>query len=84
MSESTPAPATIAVNGLVIRELRMLQGMRVRELAAKAGVGRSYITRLETGDRTRVSPWVFNGIVNGLGVADRRSLMAADTTGIAA
>jgi transcriptional regulator with XRE-family HTH domain len=67
---------TIEINGFALRELRMRSGLGVLELAQSVGVQRPYIAKIELGHSTRVSPKVFNAILQALVIVDRRALLA--------
>lgn len=71
----TPPPTTVEVDGHAIRQARKLRGLEIKELAQMVSVDRSYVSLIETGRRTRVSPSVFAGIVKALDV-DRDTLLA--------
>lgn len=73
---TTIAPTTVEVNGFVVRDLRMREGLSVQELADTVGVKRPYIAKIELGHSRRVSPKVFNGLLSALSVNDRRVLLA--------
>lgn len=70
------ASTTIEVNGSALRELRIRSGIGVAELAARVGVQRPYIAKIELGHSRRVSPKVFNALVSALAINDRRALLA--------
>lgn len=76
------APTTVPVNGPVLRELRMRSGLSISSLAAAVGVDRSWINKLEVGERD-VSPELFDQITRHLGVRDRRVLIRPVTVGAA-
>lgn len=67
---------TIEVNGFALRELRVRSGISVADLAAQVGVQRPYIAKIELGHSQRVSPKVFNALLNALSINDRRCLLA--------
>lgn len=69
-------PPTIAVNGFAFREIRVRSGIDAGPCAEAVGVDRSYLNRLETGARLRVSPSVFAAMVRALGLGDRRAILA--------
>lgn len=70
-----PRDTLIAVNGYAVREIRKLVGIPTAQFAREANVDRSYLSRIENGQRTRVNPAVFAAMVRTLGV-DRRALLA--------
>lgn len=71
----------IDINGYALREMRKLAGITtaqlVREVANDDGKGfdRSFLNRIENGQRTVVNPDTFARIVRALGI-DRRALLA--------
>jgi len=70
------SPRTVEVNGFTIRELRQrLSNPDMLEFAERVGIERSYLTKLELGQR-QPSHKVFNALCDALGVHDRRVLMA--------
>lgn len=66
----------IEVNGPAVREIRTRSGINTASLAEAIDVDRSYLSRLETGARRRVSPTVFTAILRALGIKDRRAILA--------
>ncbi len=69
-------PTTIELNGFALRELRVRSGLSVAELAQSVGVQRPYIAKIELGHSQRVSPKVFNALLQALTIVDRRALLA--------
>lgn len=69
-------PTTIELNGFALRELRVRSGLSVAELAQSVGVQRPYIAKIELGHSQRVSPKVYNAILQALTITDRRVLLA--------
>ncbi|GAA3214688.1 helix-turn-helix transcriptional regulator [Actinocorallia longicatena] len=69
-------PTTVEVNGFAYREIRIRSGISVGDCAGRAGISRTYLTRLELGDRVRVSPQVLKGPLDALQLADRRTILA--------
>lgn len=67
---------TVEVNGYALRELRIRSGLGVMELATQVGVKRPYIAKIELGHSRRVSPKVFNALLESLSITDRRVLLA--------
>jgi transcriptional regulator with XRE-family HTH domain len=63
-----PQPTTYTVNGAQIRKLRMGAGLKTRDLAAKAGIDRSYLTQLELGWRKRMRPPTYTALRAALGL----------------
>lgn len=68
---------TIEINGYAVREIRVRSGIEVLQLSEQIGVTRAYLTKIELGTSTRVSPRVFTALLTALGVRDRRALLAA-------
>lgn len=73
---TTTTPTTVEVNGYVVRELRMRDGLSVQALADLVEVKRPYIAKIELGHSRRVSPKVFNALCAALTITDRRVLLA--------
>jgi transcriptional regulator with XRE-family HTH domain len=69
-------PATVEVNGYALREIRVRGGVDIAPMAEQIGVSRSYLTKIELGHNTRVSPGVFNALLQALSLTDRRVLLA--------
>lgn len=67
---------TVEVNGFALRELRVRSGVGVADLAARVGVQRPYIAKIELGHSRKVSPKVFNELLSALAITDRRVLLA--------
>lgn len=72
---ASTTPTTISVNGFALRELRIRSGIGVSQLASQVGVQRAYIAKIELGHSRRVSPKVYNAILESLAITDRRTLM---------
>lgn len=60
--------ATFAVDGAVIRELRMEQGDDIAALADRAGISRSYLTQLELGVRRNMRPPTYTALRTAMGL----------------
>jgi len=73
---SNAAPAAVEINGFALREIRVRSGVETLSLAEQIGVSRSYITRLELGQRERVSPRIYQALLSALFIRDRRTLLA--------
>lgn len=75
--QGRPAPRDthVAINGFALREIRKLVGIPTAQFARETNVDRSYLSRIENGQRTRVNPAAFAAMVRALGV-DRRALLA--------
>lgn len=67
---------TIPINGFACREIRVRSGIDIAPFAELVGVSRAYMAKIELGHSTKVSPKVFAAIQGGLGVRDRRALLA--------
>lgn len=71
-------PPTIELDGSALRKLRMSSGREMRDLAAAAGITRSYLNRLETGTRRRTSPTVFLALRKALNATEQQLLPTED------
>ena len=69
-------PTTIEVNGFAFREIRIRSGVDIGPCADQVGISRPYLSRLELGDRVRVSPRVFSALLQTLQINDRRAILA--------
>lgn len=58
---------TRRLNGTALRVIREALGLSARELAARAGIDPSFLSRLERGARQPSAP-VLHGLAAGLGV----------------
>lgn len=65
----------VAINGYALREMRKLAGITTADFIREVSMERSYLSRIENGQRTRVNPRLFANMVSALGV-DRRALLA--------
>lgn len=74
-------PATYQVNGAELRRTRMRLGLGIREVAEAAGIGRSYLQRLETGSRQRMRPGSYAALRTALDVRDDRLLLSEEHEG---
>ncbi|MBM0277225.1 helix-turn-helix domain-containing protein [Micromonospora tarensis] len=75
---SEPKPASVAVDGAKLRELRQLTGCTLAEFASTCAISTAYLSMIERGDRRRVSPRVYARICHGLkltGQRQRRTLL---------
>lgn len=75
LGRQAPRDTLVAVNGYALREIRKLVGIPTAQFARETKVERSYLSRIENGQRTRVNPAIFAAMVRTLGV-DRRALLA--------
>lgn len=68
--------ASVAIDAAKLREMRQDQGLTQQTLAAKCGLTSQYVSQLETGYRTRVSPPTFVRLCNALHITptNRRTL----------
>lgn len=72
-----PIPTTIEINGYALRQIRILSGIGVADLAKQVDCDRSYIAKIELGHNRRVSPAVYNALLEALNISDRRTLLAS-------
>lgn len=72
-------PTTFEVDGAALRRTRMQAGLGIRELAERVPCDRSYISALENGLRSNVSPAKFRGICNALNLSHPGDILAAPT-----
>lgn len=75
MSNAT-TPNTVEINGFAYREIRIRSGMDAGPCADEAEIDRSYLNRLETGARVRVSPSTLARLLAVLQISDRRAILA--------
>ena len=70
MPREEPAASQLAVFGVTLRLIRLDAGMTQLDLGNAAGMGRTYITELETGERnpTLLAIWQ---LATALGVSPR-------------
>lgn len=66
----------VEVHGYALRVIRQARGRSIANLAASLNVHRSYITHLERGSKRRVSPELYNNLLDQLGINDYRALLA--------
>jgi predicted GIY-YIG superfamily endonuclease len=71
------AKTAVAVNGPLIREVRLRTGYSIAGTAAALGCHRSYITKLETGSSRQVSVEFYHRLLEHLAIQDHRTLLAA-------
>ena len=69
----------VAIDGAKLRHARHLAGLGQTPLATKAGVSQSYISAIEDGTRTRVSPEIYARLCDALDITDRTTLMTEPT-----
>lgn len=70
-----PRSAGVAIDGDKLRELRQLSGETLVGFAPKLGITFQYLSQIERGDRTHVSPPTYAKICDALGLEDRRELL---------
>ncbi|GLH97386.1 helix-turn-helix domain-containing protein [Phytohabitans aurantiacus] len=70
------AEAFIKINGDALREVRLDRGLSTVQVAARVGVGKAYISKLERGISPRCSAQVHAALVRVLQPADRRAFRA--------
>jgi transcriptional regulator with XRE-family HTH domain len=63
-----PEAATMAIDGAKVRRARKLRGCTLKDFADTCGISLTYLSQIERGDRPRVSPKVFVGICDALGL----------------
>lgn len=68
---------SVAVNTAALVHVRVLTGLSKSDLARAAGISAPYVSRLESGSSTRVSPAVYRRLLDALRIADYRVLLAA-------
>lgn len=67
-------PQTFVVDGAAIREERMQAGLTQTELAKQAGISPRYVSHLENGTRSHVSPPRYIALRQALNATDSRLL----------
>jgi transcriptional regulator with XRE-family HTH domain len=73
---STTTPPSVEVNGFAYREIRIRSGIDPGPCADQAGISRPHLVKIERGQRIRVTPSTFAGLMNALGISDRRAILA--------
>lgn len=73
-------PAGVQIAGGEVRKLRKLLGLNLVMFAPRAGITFQYLSQIETGVRTHVSPQVFAQICDALGIEPtcRKSLVVKE------
>jgi transcriptional regulator with XRE-family HTH domain len=73
MPSTSPAPAndTVEVNGAAIRARRKFLGQTLTALAPRVPMSVGYLSQVERGHRTRMSPARFRALADALGVGSR-------------
>jgi transcriptional regulator with XRE-family HTH domain len=71
-------PPTVKVNGAAIRKIRMSAGREMRDLAAEAGITRSYLNRLEVGSRLRMRPSTYRALSEALAATEDQLLASGE------
>ncbi|MFK0182498.1 helix-turn-helix domain-containing protein [Streptomyces xanthochromogenes] len=72
------APTTLQVDGAALRERRKAAGVDLSELAESAGISRRYLSHLENGTRTRMSPARHTRLFKALAAAENRPVAQPD------
>lgn len=67
----------VAVDRTKLRRLRQLRGDNQAQFAERCKISSGYLSLIESGQRTTVSPAVFARLCDVLGVEDRAELMAS-------
>lgn len=70
------SPELVEIQGFALRVIRKRSGLEMEELASLVKCDRSYINRIELGQRQQVSETVYARILKALQIADWRVLMA--------
>lgn len=73
-------PPTFQVNGAALRRYRMSQGLSIKQVASVAGISRSYLSHLEIGARTRMSPGAYVRLREALRAHDDSLLALTEDT----
>jgi transcriptional regulator with XRE-family HTH domain len=68
----------IPINGAAVQAIRERTGYSGAELAEKAGIDRTYLIRIERGERQHVSPPIARRLAEALGVPLGAVLGVAD------
>lgn len=73
-------PAGVQIAGGEVRKLRQLLGENLVTFAPRAEITFQYLSQIETGVRTHVSPEVFGRICDALGIPKKKraSLVVRD------
>ncbi|MFF5228417.1 helix-turn-helix domain-containing protein [Dactylosporangium sp. NPDC000521] len=67
---TTPASPAVEVDGAAVRELRKQLGDTISALAPRVPMSIGFLSQIERGTRTRVSPPKFKALAAALGIAD--------------
>lgn len=70
-----PEPPGVQIAGARVRQLRKLSGHNLVTFAPLAGISVQYLSQIELGQRTSVSPKTFGQICDALGVTNRDDLI---------
>ncbi len=65
-----PNRTTVEVTGHAIRRIRKLSGLELRTVAQQAGISANYLSRIETGSRSRLSPARYAALRSAIGATD--------------
>jgi transcriptional regulator with XRE-family HTH domain len=74
---TTRAPAGVAVDGEAVRERRKRLGHTLTALAPLAKISIGYLSQIERGDRSTVSPPTFQRLAAALGLAEKPEVLEA-------
>lgn len=74
------SPAGVRIAGDEVRKRRQLLGVNLRDFAPRCEISKQYLSHIEIGARTHVSPAVFVRICDALGIQPkhRESLVKRD------
>lgn len=77
MAPATPRTTFVEIDGPKLRQLRLQAGVTMATLAAAIGIDQPRLSRIETGQASRVRPDTFRAICEHFGIArdDRWQLM---------
>lgn len=75
----SPEPAGVQIDGPAVRRLRKMAGQTIAGIAKPARISVQYLSQIERGDKTSVSPPAFARICDALGVdPQHRHLLIRD------
>lgn len=70
---------TYHVDGAAIRKRRMAAGVAISELAERASISRRYVSHLENGTRSRMSPALYLRVRTALGATENELLVTEES-----
>lgn len=77
MTKRRARPTTaVPIDGAALRQIRIERGLEVAALAARVGVSRPYLTKLELGHSPRASATVHAALLRVLRPVDKHALRA--------